>query len=163
MTTQLANLRIATHNVRAGFDISASCKYATTHNLHILHITEPFQHHNPPSARSTPHLLAQARKLGYTLLLTNCSAFLYATDILHPVVLTSTSAMHGRIHTLTISQDHHPSIKIIGIYAHANSTSHSPSPDSQRPLAHHLLTHLDKALEHHQPPAKPTLTYVLGD
>ena len=149
--------------MRAGLEISASCEYATTHNIHILHITEPFQQHNPPSKRSTPHLQRQATKLGYTLLLTKCSAFLYATAILDPVVLTSTSAMEGNIHTLTITQKAHPNIKLVGIYAPANATAHTPSRAYPRSLAKELLTHLDTAISHPQPPAKPNLTYIMGD
>ena len=44
----LANLHIVTHNIQARLDVTASCNYATSNNIHLVHITKPYPQHNPP-------------------------------------------------------------------------------------------------------------------
>ena len=124
----LKNFRVATHNVQARLDINASCTYVTANKIHLLHTTEPYPQQYSPTARTLPHLHRQATSLGYTLILTTHSAFLYDTAALHPTVKSTTSTMDGRIHTLTISQSPHPAIRFVGIYAHAKTAAHKPTP-----------------------------------
>ena len=100
----LANLHIATHNVQARLDITASCNYATSNNIHLIHITKPYPQYNPPSKRNLTFHHKEAASLGYTLHLTKHSAFLCNTADLNASITSVTSAMDGRIHTLTLSQ-----------------------------------------------------------
>ena len=121
----LATLRIATHNVQARLDITASCTYASSNKIHIVHITEPYPQHHPPSNRNLTFLHREATSLGYTLHLTKHSAFLYNTAALKASTTSVTTSMDGRIHTLTLSQRPHPDIRLVGIYAHANPDAHT--------------------------------------
>ena len=67
----LANLRIATHNVQARLDITASCNYASSNNIHLVHITEPYPQHHPPSNGNLTFYHNEAASLRYTLHLTS--------------------------------------------------------------------------------------------
>ena len=159
----LANLRIAIHNVQARLDITASCNYASSNNIHLVHITKPYPQHHPPSNRNLTFYHNEAASLGYTLHLTKHSAFLCNTAALKASTTSVTSAMGGRIHTLTLSQRPHLDIRLVGIYVHANPDAHYKTAHVSHPPADHLLTLMMAAIPSPPTKGKPPLTYFLGE